>query len=213
MARKVKEYPEISLKPQDLDGAIDFARIFGRSAPVHIEIGCGKGTFLVGEARACPELNFMGIERANRYYRYAVDRMGRWGLKNVRIIRTDAAEFLRDFVADASVSCFHIYFPDPWPKRRHHKRRLFRQGNVEQLIRCLAAGGVIDIATDHAEYFNVITEIMGTNKMHLVPTEFIRPAGAEKNEWVGTNFERKYIKQAKQIFAAAWKKRSPCRSA
>ncbi len=88
MARILKEYPSVALKPENLDGKIDFVRVFGRAGPVHIEIGTGKGTFLLNQARAQPGGNFLGIEWARKYYRYAVDRIGRWGLTNVRIIRT-----------------------------------------------------------------------------------------------------------------------------
>ena len=88
MARILKDYPGIALKPEDLDGKIDFALIIGRSGCLHVEIGSGKGTFLLNQAKAQPGDNFLGIERARRYYRYAVDRIGRWGLTNVRIIRT-----------------------------------------------------------------------------------------------------------------------------
>ena len=120
MARILKDYPSVSLRPEDLDGKIGFVRIFGRAGPVHIEIGTGKAAFLLNQALAQPDDNFLGIERAGRYYRYAVDRIGRWGLSNVRLIRTDAAIFLADFVPDNSTDCLHIYFPDPWPKKRHH---------------------------------------------------------------------------------------------
>lgn len=206
MARKLTDYPEISVNPEDLDGTIDFVRLFGRPGPVHIEIGCGKGTFLVNQAPFSPEVNFLGIERANKYYRWVVDRLGRHSLGNVRVVRADAAEFLQRFVGDGSVGCFHIYFPDPWPKRRHHKRRFFCRSNVQELIRCLAAGGVIKAATDYEEYFEAISGVMEALKSHLGPSEFVRPPGAQEGEWTGTNFERKYIKQAKRIYTAAWKK-------
>ncbi|MHC4603695.1 MAG: tRNA (guanosine(46)-N7)-methyltransferase TrmB, partial [Planctomycetota bacterium] len=85
MARTLKDYPSVALKTEDLDGKIDFARIFGRPGPVHIEIGTGKATFLLNEAMSQPNVNFLGIERARKYYRFAVDRIGRWDLKNVRI--------------------------------------------------------------------------------------------------------------------------------
>src|SRR4030042_514461 len=90
MARVLKDYPVVSLGPEDLDGKIDFVRIFGRSGPVHIEIGTGRGTFILNQAKANPNENFLGIEWASRYFRYAVDRIGRWHLANVRLIRTDA---------------------------------------------------------------------------------------------------------------------------
>jgi len=188
MARILKEYPSVALNPEDLDGKIDFVRIFGRPGPVHIEIGTGKGTFLLNQARAQPGDNFFGIEWARKYYRYAVDRIGRWGLTNVRIIRTDAATFLADFLPDNSVECFHIYFPDPWPKKRHHKRRFICPANLEHLIRCLKSSGQLRIATDHAEYFEQIKTVLTARNEKLQEIDFLPTAGSEAGEWVGTNF-------------------------
>ena len=206
MARILQDYPEISLKTEDLDCKIDFVRIFGRSGPVHIEIGSGKGTFLLGQATALPGENFLGIEWARKYYRYAVDRIGRWGLTNVRIIRTEAAGFIADSVPDESVDCFHIYFPDPWPKKRHHKRRFICPANLEQLIRCLKSSGQIRIATDHADYFEQIKMVLAARSDALKQIDFIKPVSAETGEWAGTNFERKYIKDQRQIYTIAARK-------
>lgn len=207
MSRILKDYPEISLKPEDFNGKVDLYQIFGRHGPVHIEIGSGKGTFLVHQAKAQPSDNFLGIEWANRYYRYAVDRIGRWGLTNVRIIRTDAADFIAESVPESSVDCFHIYFPDPWPKKRHHKRRFICPANLEYLLRCLKTGGQIRIATDHADYFDQIKEVISAESDRLEEIEFIRPDGAESGEWAGTNFERKYIKEQRPIYTLAAQKR------
>ncbi len=206
MARILKDYPGISLEPENLDEKIDFVRIFGRPAPLHIEIGAGKGTFLLSQAKAQPDYNFLGIEWARRYYRYAVDRIGRWGLTNVRIIRTDAAAFLADTVPDDCVDCFHIYFPDPWPKKRHNKRRLICPANIEHLIRCLKSAGQLRIATDHADYFEQIRTVLAARDKQLKEIDFIRPAGAETGEWAGTNFERKYIKDQRPIYTFAARK-------
>ena len=206
MARTLKEYPSVSIKPEDIDSRIDFVQVFGRIGPVHIEIGSGKGTFLVNQARARPGDNFLGIEWASKYYRLAVDRIGRWGLTNVRIIRTDAAVFLADFIADSSVECFHIYFPDPWPKKRHHKRRFICQANLEHLIRCLKTRGQLKIATDHEDYFHVIQEVITNQDKGLEEIQFLPTVGADKGEWVGTNFERKYIKDQRSIYTIAVKK-------
>jgi tRNA (guanine-N7-)-methyltransferase len=206
MSRILKDYPSVALKGEDLDGKIDFVRIFGRLGPVHIEIGSGKGTFLVNEAVAHPHVSFLGIERARKYYRYAVDRIGRWALKNVRIIRTDAVVFLGDFVPDNSIDCFHIYFPDPWPKRRHHKRRFFCHDNLEQLLRCLKAGGQIRIATDHGEYFEWIKELITAQDKRLEESEFLPAAGADTGEWTGTNYERKYMKKQIPIYTLTVRK-------
>jgi len=206
MARILQDYPGISLKAEDLDGKIDFIRIFGRPGPVHIEIGSGKGTFLLGQAIAHPGNNFLGIEWARKYYSYAVDRIGRWGLTNVRIIRTDAAGFIADSVPDDSVDCFHIYFPDPWPKKRHHKRRFISLANMEHLIRCLKSDGQLRIATDHADYFEQIKTLLAAKSDVLEEIDFVKPAGAESGERVGTNFERKYIKDQRPIYTIAARK-------
>jgi len=204
--RKLRDYPEVSVELDDLDGKLDFVQIFGRSAAVNVEIGCGKATFLLNEARDHPELNFLGLEQANKYYRHSVDRIGRWGLKNVRIIRADAASFLAERLIDASVACFHIYFPDPWPKRRHHKRRFFSHPNIEQMLRCLQPSGTIKIATDHSEYFEQIRQLIDVQRHRLRQIEFLPSAGAGHDEWVGTNFERKYIKEKRSIYTIAVEK-------
>jgi len=217
MARILKEYPSITLKPEELDGKIDFVRVFGRPGPVHIEIGTGKAAFLLNEARAHLEVNFLGIERASKYYRYAVDRIGRWGLTNVRIIRTDAATFLANSIPDNSIDCFHIYFPDPWPKRRHNKRRFFCPANLEHLLRTLKTGGQLKIATDHTDYFQLIKELISARSLAVAGTatpyntgfeeiEFLPAAGADKGELLGTNFERKYRKENRPIYTLAVKK-------
>ena len=206
MARILKDYPLISLKPEDLVGQVDFCRIFERPAPLHLEIGSGKGTFLLKQAADQPDINFLGIEWARKYYRHAVDRIGRWNLKNVRIIRTDAAAFIADSIPDDSIDCFHIYFPDPWPKKRHHKRRFICSANLNHLIRCLKQNGRIKIATDHAGYFEQIQTVLAEKSDLLQETNFLPTAGADQGEWVGTNFERKYLKEKRAINTAAVKK-------
>jgi tRNA (guanine-N7-)-methyltransferase len=206
MARILKDYPSVALTTEDLDGKIDFARIFPYPGPIHIEIGTGRATFLLNQAKAQPQTNFLGIEWARRYYRYAVDRIGRWALNNVRIIRTDAANFIANFVPDNSVECFHIYFPDPWPKKRHHKRRFLCTANLEQLLRCLKPCGQIKIATDHADYFEQIKQTLAAEVDRLQEVDFLPTAGADWGEWVGTNFERKYLKEQRPIYTIAVRK-------
>jgi tRNA (guanine-N7-)-methyltransferase len=207
MGHEFEEYSSIALKPEDLTGPVDLTQIFGRPGPLHIEIGSGKGTFLLHAARAQSDVNFLGIEWARKFYLYAVDRIGRWGLTNVRIIRTDAITFLAESVPAASVTCLHIYFPDPWPKKRHHKRRLIQQTNMPTLIRCLTPGGEIRLATDHVDYFEQMQATAAACRNELEPTEFVRPAGADEGELTGTNFERKYIEDKRTIHTLALKKR------
>jgi len=206
MSRVLKNYLSVAIDPQNVNGRVDFADIFGHCGPVHIEIGSGKGTFLLNQARFQPDVNFTGIEWANRYYRFAVDRIGRWNLANVRIIRTDAARFITENVPDSAVDCFHIYFPDPWPKKRHHKRRFINDANTEQLIRCLKPSGTIRIATDFEEYFEQIKDVLSAKADRLREIDFLPTAGAQIGEWVGTNFERKYLKESRSTYTIAVRK-------
>ena len=205
--RIINDYEHISIDPQMLDGPVNFAHIFGRPGPIHIEIGSGKGTFLLRQGRARPDINFLGIEYANKYYRYAVDRIGRWSIENVRIIRTEAADFLTKHLADSSVNWFHIYFPDPWPKKRHHKRRFICNANMEQMLRALAENGVINIATDHGDYFDQIKAVVANVSDKAERIDFTPTAGADGPEAAGTNFERKYISRGRQIYTIAVRKR------
>ena len=207
MAKVFNDYPDIAVNPADLDSSIDFVHIFGRIRPVHVEIGSGKGTFLLNEARAFPDINFLGIEWASKYYRHAVDRIGRWGLSNVRLIRTDATAFLRKSLPNESVTCFHVYFPDPWPKKRHHKRRFICNSNIEQILRILKTSGLLRIATDHAGYFEQIKTVLDAYSARFDATEFHPAAGAKAGEWVGTNFERKYLKEERSVFCISTIKR------
>jgi len=204
--RPLKDYEHVSLRPDELASSVDFEQIFGRKGPVHIEIGSGKGTFLLGQARQSPQINFLGIEWANKYCRFAVDRIGRWGLTNVRIIRTDATWFLSEHVGDSSVDCFHVYFPDPWPKKRHHKRRFISAPNMSQMLRCLKVGGQIRIATDHADYFKQIEQVVQSYSQSFEAIEFTPAADAEEGELTGTNYERKYIKDKRDIYTIAIRK-------
>ncbi|MGA2070492.1 MAG: tRNA (guanosine(46)-N7)-methyltransferase TrmB [Sedimentisphaerales bacterium] len=207
MSRQLNNYPKLTLEHQNPPVKVNFDDIFGRLAPTHIEIGSGKGTFLVNQARCQPDANFIGIEWAGRYYRFSVDRVGRWNLTNVRIIRTDAARFIVECVPDSSVDCFHIYFPDPWPKKRHHKRRFFNDANTSQLIRCLKPGGAIRVATDFAEYFEQIKSVFASQSDVLEQIDFLPNPGAQLGEWVGSNFERKYLKENRPIYTIAVRKK------
>jgi tRNA (guanine-N7-)-methyltransferase len=135
-----------------------------------------------------------------------VDRIGRWNVTNVRIIRTDAVFFLSEFVPDSSVDCFHIYFPDPWPKKRHRKRRFFNDANVTVLIRCLKPSGDIRVATDYGEYFEQIKSVLTSRDGILKEIDFLPTAGAQIGEWVGSNFERKYLKERRPIYTIAVRK-------
>src|SRR5918993_4955775 len=125
-----------------------WAELFGNDNPVELEIGTGKGTFLTEQAKARPEVNFFGIEWANWYFHYAADRLRRNGCVNARMVRAEALYFLDEFVPDESLSVMHVYFPDPWPKKRHHKRRLVQGPFLKQVERVLIPRGRLQVVTD-----------------------------------------------------------------
>src|SRR5688572_11547035 len=114
----------IGLDIATLPRPIDWGALFGNDHPIELEIGSGKGTFLTEQARARPDVNFFGIEWANWFYRYASDRLRRNSCMNARMVRADAAFVLSQHVPAESISVVHVYFPDPWPKARHYRRRL-----------------------------------------------------------------------------------------
>jgi tRNA (guanine-N7-)-methyltransferase len=191
----------IGLDADALPRPIDWKDLFGNDRPVEIEIGMGKGTFLTDQARANPLVNFLGVEYARWFWRYASDRLRRNGCNNARTVRAEAGYFLREFVAAATVSVIHIYFPDPWPKKRHHKRRVIQPAFVGQLERVLMPGGRLQIVTDHDEYFERIQEAVAGSPLKVV--DYARPESAGAGEFVGTNFERKYRRQGRPFFALA----------
>jgi tRNA (guanine-N7-)-methyltransferase len=192
----------IALDVESLRRPVDWQEIFGNSNPVEVEIGAGKGTFITEQARAHPELNFLGIEWARWFWRYASDRLRRNGCLNARTVRAEASFFLTEFVPPASVSVVHIYFPDPWPKKRHHKRRLIQPPFVELIERVLLPGGRLQVVTDHQGYFeeNIEPAIRGSN---LKIVDYNRPGSAAEGEFVGTNFERKYAREGRPFYALA----------
>ena len=198
--------PPIEQQPNSLvlgaEEPVDFAAFFGNDRPVELEIGSGKGGFLLRQARTYPGRNYLGIEWANKFYRYSVDRMRRWGLTNVRILRTDARDFLVRRVPDCSIEWLHVYFPDPWPKKRHHKRRLFTPDFVQAVVRTLPTGGRLTVATDHAEYFEQIERNVLAEK-ELKPTPFADLNLGTPDGGPETNYEIKYLRQNRCIYRLA----------
>ena len=178
---------------------------FDSPGPFELEIGCGKGGFLLSRARAHPEIRLLGIEWANKYFRFCADRMARWGLTNVRVMRTDAKYFVMQHLPPASVSVLHLHHPDPWPKKRHHKRRLVQDDFAEAAIRALTPSGRWLIQSDHEDYFTQIRDLLGRRpELKEVPWE---DAAVETDpDWRGTNFEVKYVRDGRAIHRAAYSK-------
>ena len=168
----------------------------------------------LGRALSClprhlhsPQINFLGIEWARKYCQYCIDRFGRRGIENVRMIRADAADFVSRFIPDSSVACFHVYFPDPWPKTRHHKRRFLSDSNFPHLFRCLNPDGTIRFVTDDAKYFEATEVLIQKHGLYWEKRDFIPLPGTPEGELVGTNYERKYRKEGRPVYAMEIRKR------
>lgn len=140
---------------------LSFAQVFGREAPTILEIGFGMGETTEKIALAQPERNFLGVEVFNAGVGAMLRRIENSGLRNVRIIQHDAVEVVRDMIPPDSLAGVHIYFPDPWPKKRHHKRRLIQPPFVQLLASRIAPGGYLHCATDWQPYAEQMLEVLG----------------------------------------------------
>ena len=156
-------FPDTILIRPDILSRLDFAALFGNTAPVELELGAGDGSFLLQYSAAHPEVIFLGVERLFGRLR-KIDRKGRrQGLKNLRGLRMEATYLMDWMIAPASLSAIHVYFPDPWPKKRHHKRRIVQTGFVELLAQKMAAGGIVHMATDWENYAGHMLEVLQAN--------------------------------------------------
>ena len=180
---------------------IDWSALFGDAHPVEIEIGCGKGTFLVEYARRRPDRNVLGIENQPRWVRWIEARLSRAPLPNARVLCADATLVVARFVRDASVDAYHLYFPDPWWKRRHEKRRVVDEDFARQVFRTLRRGGVLHLATDVAERFAAMREALAAEPFVVAITDSPTPPQRPL-----TNFERKYRAEGRALFYATFTK-------
>ena len=169
-----------------------------RANPFDIEIGPGKGTFLLNHAKANPARNFLAIEWQREFYLYTADRVRRAGLTNVRLLHADASDFLRWRVATGIVSVLHLYFSDPWPKPRHHKNRVVQDRFLIEASRALTPQGELRIVTDHdalwlwdQAHFDRACDPSRPLGQLFTLHPFSPPEWVEEGEVVGTNYERK----------------------
>jgi len=180
---------------------LEWSDLFANDRPVEIEIGSGKGAFLIAQARAHPERNFVGIENQRRWVRWIEERPARAPLANVRVVCADASLVIGQFVRDSSVAAYHALFPDPWWKRRHHKRRLLRSDFAVHLFRTLEAGGVLHVATDVGERFSEMQCELAGQPFVVATCVAPTPAGRALSK-----FERKYRAAGRRLYYATFTK-------
>jgi tRNA (guanine-N7-)-methyltransferase len=143
---------------------LDLAAAFGRSAPTVLEIGFGMGETTAAIAQARPDVNFLGVEVFAAGIGALARRVETLGLANIRLIQHDAVEVLRDMIAPASLAGVHVFFPDPWPKARHHKRRLIAPPLAALLAERLAPGGYLHCATDWHDYAEQMLAVLAAER-------------------------------------------------
>ncbi|MCW5776725.1 MAG: hypothetical protein KIS87_09825 [Phycisphaeraceae bacterium] len=199
------------------------------SRPFEIEIGSGKGTFILSQAEGDGGTNYLGIEWAGEFYAYAADRVRRRRAAtgaplNVRLLHADATEFLRWRVPGEIVRVVHLYFSDPWPKRRHWKKRVVQDRFLSDVWRVLERGGELRVVTDHdglwewyeehfvrwtgREAWGLLGEAAGGDVGPFERVEFEPPDWVGDGELVGTNFERKFRAEGRRFRAACLRKRT-----
>ncbi|GAB4345666.1 MAG: tRNA (guanosine(46)-N7)-methyltransferase TrmB [Gammaproteobacteria bacterium] len=141
-------------------GPLDTADVFGRAAPLHLEIGFGMGDSLLHMALQAPENNYLGIEVYRPGVGHLLRRLDECGVENVRLICADAVEVLEHNIPPGSLAALYLFFPDPWPKKRHHKRRIVQPGWIELVRARLKPAGILHMATDWEPYAEWMRELM-----------------------------------------------------
>ena len=154
---------------------------------LEIDLGCGKGRFLLARAAKNPETNFLGIDRMLRRIRKVDNRARRLDLENVRLMRVEAYYTVAYLIPPAAVDVYYVFFPDPWPKARHEGHRLFNKLFLDALHRTLAPGGVAHVATDHLPYFEQLSQIFAADARFASVAPYV-PSEDEQ-----TDFERYYV--------------------
>lgn len=208
--RRGSRLPLEQLAPYLLDLAdppapLDFRTVFGNDNPVEMEVGFGKGLFLLRAAGEQPGVNFLGVEILRKYQLYTATRLAKRGLGNVRLVCSDARILLHDCIADESLQTLHIYFPDPWWKTRHHKRRVFTPGFAEQAVRVLRPGGVLSFATDVEAYDHMVRDLVAScPQLQELPA--VEPGMPAHEMDYLTNFERKFRKEGRAIYRRRWER-------
>jgi tRNA (guanine-N7-)-methyltransferase len=181
------------------------AAMFARTARLEIEIGSGKGLFLAAAAAEMPDCDFLGIELATKYAQYAASRIAARDLPNARLVHGDAKRFFVEFLADGIADAVHVYFPDPWWKARHKKRRMMSPAMIAQIERTLKPGGTLHFWTDVQEYYETTLALLAEHSRLTGPHE-VHEKPADHDLDYRTHFERRTRKNALPVYRAEFRK-------
>lgn len=181
------------------------AEVFGRTAPLEVEIGSGKGLFVSAAASEDPAANYLGIEVVAKYARFAASRLAQRALPNARMIHGDGLRLFREFLADNSLRAVHVYFPDPWWKARHRKRRVMNGPLLKDVERTLQSGGTLHFWTDVEEYYQTSLDVIAAETTLRGPFPVVeKPADHDLD--YRTHFERRMRLHNEPIYRAEFRK-------
>ena len=187
-------------RPQDADGRIDWSQWFDPDRPVEADIGCGMGRFLLARSRMNPGVQYLGLELESARIVHIDVAARREGLENLRLLQGDALLSL-PLLPDGFLRAATVFFPDPWPKRRHWRRRLVQAPFLDAVHRVLAPGGLLHLATDQSSYFDSMERLLDPDpRFERVPAPERTP-----DEW--TDFERLFRAKGLPVYEGAWRRR------
>jgi tRNA (guanine-N7-)-methyltransferase len=209
-------YSVIELAQESCVAPLDLLAIFGRPAPLHVDLGCGDGSFLCELAGRFPSKNFLGIERlAGRVAKTAGKAAN---VDNVRVLHAETAYAVRYLLPGESVETFYLFFPDPWPKRRHHRRRIFTKDFLNSILRALEPNGLLRVATDHLDYFRQIERCAADplkessskfDCLNQSSSPWFEMDNRDDAQLPSTKFEKKFCAQGAPIYRLTLRKVSP----
>ena len=189
----------------DLPNPWDTGALFGKAAPLEIEVGSGKGLFMEHACGAHPERNFLGIEVAGKYARYCAARLVKHRLRNGIMVHADALRVFRERLADACAQAVHVYFPDPWWKKRHHKRRVMTAPFLRDIERVLSPSGTLHFWTDVEAYYHESLALIAQHTQLAGPQAVPEAPPAHDLDY-RTHFERRKRQEGLPIFRARFAK-------
>lgn len=192
---------------EELPRPWDAAAVFGRVAPLEVEVGSGKGLFLRSAAEARPEVDLLGVEIAGKYARFAAAALAKRGLTNAVVVLGDAARLFDEVLCDESLAAVHVYFPDPWWKKRHKKRRLMRESFVRRVEQTLRPSGQLHFWTDVEEYFQASLELLASATTLEGPLAVPESPAAHDLDY-RTHFERRMRQHGEPVYRSLFRKRS-----
>ena len=199
MSEKIILLPGLMLELHSILAPLDLTKLFSKPQPLEVELGCGDASFLVEYARQHPDINFIGVERLLGRLQKLDKKGRRLGLENIRGVRIESAYFLQYLLPPQTATSVHIYFPDPWPKKKHRRHRLINEAFPALVRRVLVPAGMVFLRTDDADYFQQITEVFrGADYFMKTATPVALAA-------ITTDFEQDFNAQGIPTLRAAYK--------